>query len=90
MAWDVPLLQRKWLDFPCCSEATKQRYTKRSSDIVAAVLKTISPENAGHIWRELTSTAIMNKLLGTEAIAQSDQRYLEALGEAYYDWCSWL
>lgn len=89
MAWDIPLLQRKWLDVPCCSEATKHRYPKRSSDIVAAVVKTISPENAGHIWREMTSTSIMNKLLGTEVISLADQRYLEALAEVYYNADSW-
>ena len=35
VAWDIPPLQKKWLDFPSCIEATKRRYTKRSSDIVA-------------------------------------------------------
>ncbi|CAH3186465.1 unnamed protein product [Porites lobata] len=62
VAWNIPPLQRKWLDFSSCSESTKQRYTRRSSDIVAAVLKTISPEDAGLIWRAMTSTASMNNL----------------------------
>ena len=89
VAWNIPPLQRKWLDFSSCSESTKQRYTRRSSDIVAAVLKTISPENAGLIWRAMTSTASMNKLLGIEEISQADQRYLEALTEAYNNADSW-
>ena len=89
MAWDIPLLQKKWLNFPSCSEATKRRYTKRSSDIVAAVLKTISPENAGYIWQAMTSSASMNKLLDIEDISQTDHRYLEALAEAYCNANSW-
>ena len=89
VAWNIPPLQRKWLDFSGCSESTKQRYTRRSSDIVAAVLKTISPEDAGLIWRAMTSTASMNKLLGIEDISQADQRYLEALTEAYNTADSW-
>lgn len=89
MAWDIPLLQKKWLNFPSCSETTKRRYTKRSSDIVAAVLKTISPENAGYIWQAMTSSASMNKLLDIEDISQTDHRYLEALEEAYCNANSW-
>ena len=89
MAWDIPPLQKKWLNFPSCSEATKRRYTKRSSDIVAAVLKTISPENAGYIWQAMTSRASMNKLLDIEDISKTDHRYLEALVEAYCNANSW-
>lgn len=89
MALDIPLLQKKWLNFPSCSEATKRRYIKRSSDIVAAVLKTISPENAGYIWQAMTSSASMNKLLDIEDISQTDHRYLEALAEAYCNANSW-
>ena len=37
----------------------------------------------------MTSTASMNKLLGTEDISQADQRYLEALTEAYNNADSW-
>ena len=85
----MPPLQKKWLDFPSCSEATKRRYTKRSSDIVAAVLKTISPKNAGYIWQAMTSSASMNKLLDIEDISQADHRYLEALAEAYCNANSW-
>ena len=69
VAWNIPPLQRKWLDFSSCSESTKQRYTRRSSDIVAAVLKTISPKDAGLIWRAMTSTASMNL---TEAYNNAD------------------
>ena len=89
MAWDIPLLQKKWLNFPSCSEATKRRCTKRSSDIVAAVLKTISPENAGYIWQDMTSSASMNKWLDIEDISQTDHRYLEALAVAYCNANSW-
>ena len=85
----MPPLQKKWLDFPSCSDATKRRYTKRSSDIVAAVLNTISPENAGYIWKAMTSSASMNKLVDIEDISQADHRYLETLAEAYCNANSW-
>ena len=85
----MPPLQKKWLDFPSCSDATKRRYTKRSSDIVAAVLNTISPENAGYIWKAMTSSASMNKLVDIEDISQADHRYLESLAEAYCNANSW-
>ena len=37
----------------------------------------------------MTSTASVNKLLGIEDISQADQRYLEALTEAYNNADSW-
>ena len=67
----------------------KRRYTTRSSDIVAAVLKSISPKNAGYIWQAMTSSASTNKLLDIEDISQTDHRYLEALAEAYCNANSW-
>jgi hypothetical protein len=33
------------------SEKTRQQYTRRGAEILAAVLQTISPENAGSIWQ---------------------------------------
>jgi hypothetical protein len=33
------------------SEKTRQQYTRRGAEILAAVLQTISPENAGWIWQ---------------------------------------
>ena len=63
--------------------ATRQRYTKRATEIVTAVLKTISPDSAGDLWHSLISSSAVNKGLGLDGLPQSEKRYLDALAEAY-------
>ena len=50
-------------------------------------LKTVSPENAGNLWQNLTSflpsSAVMNEALGVDKLSPSEQSYLQALVEAY-------
>lgn len=82
-------MQRKWLDWDEISDVTKQRYTKRSAEIIAAVLQTVSSDNAGHLWQALISSNMISLLLGTDELTKIDHRYLEALSEAYTNASSW-
>ena len=82
-------LQKRWFDWNEISESTKQRYTNRCAEIVAAVLKTVSPDNAGDLWQALTSSNATSKLLGIDELSKADQRYLEVLAEAYKNAVSW-
>ena len=50
-------LERRWLKWNEASDRTKQRYIKKSSDIISSVLQTISTDNAGFIWQELISNS---------------------------------
>lgn len=68
---------------------TRQRYTKRSAEIIAAVLQTVSYDNAGHLWQALISSSTISKILGTDGLTNADHRYLEALAEAYNNASSW-
>ena len=67
------------------TERTKLRQTKRTTEIVSAVLKTVSPENAGKLWQNLTSSSGMNEALGVDKLSPSEESYLQALVEAYHN-----
>lgn len=55
-----------WLNWQDSSESTRQRYTKKATEIVTAVLKTISPDSAGDLWQSLISSSAVNKALGVD------------------------
>ena len=76
---------RQWLTWSDSSQTTRQRYTKKSAEIVAAVLKILTPDitTAGHLWESLITTPDMSKILGIQASHPSEKHYLEALAEAY-------
>ena len=82
-------VKRKLLNWDEISNSTKQRYTKRSAEIVAAVLQTLSPDSAGPIWQTLIISSMISKLLGTDELTNADHRYLKALSEAYNNASSW-
>ncbi|CAH3167449.1 unnamed protein product [Pocillopora meandrina] len=71
------------------SERTRQRQTRRATEIVANVLKSVTPDNAGELWRLLASSTAMNKALGVSELSHSEHLYLEALAEAYQNATSW-
>lgn len=71
------------------TESTKLRQTNRATEIVSAILKTVSPENAGILWQNLTSSSAMNEALGVDKLSPSEQSYLQALAEAYHNASSW-
>lgn len=83
-------LERRWLKWNEASDRTKQRYIKKSSDIISSVLQTISTDNAGFIWQELVSNspAICTKL-GVDLLSPLETSYLEALAESYHNAHSW-
>ena len=83
-------LGKPWLDWGEVSVRTRQRYVQRSSEIVSAVLKVISPTNAPHLWKALQTSAAVNQSLGlNQASLPSETAYLEALAEAYSNATSW-
>lgn len=87
---NIEPLGRPWLEWNEISERTKRRFVLRSSEIVSAVLKVVSPSNAPQIWRELQTSNAVNKQLGLDQPTPPSQvAYLEALAEAYNNATSW-
>ena len=82
-------LERRWLKWNETSDRTKQRYIKKSTEIVSSVLQTISIDNAGFIWQEIISSPVMSKILGIDLLSPSEKSYLEALAESYHNAKSW-
>ena len=82
-------LEKQWLKWDETSDRTKQRYIKKSTEIVSSVLQTISADNAGFIWQELISSPVMSKMLGVDVLSPIDKSYLEALAESYHNAKSW-
>ena len=61
-----------------------------SGEIVAAVLKVISPYNAPHLWKALQTSRAVNQQLGLhQASLPSKTAYLKALAEAYSNATGW-
>ena len=84
----APIVQ-PWLEWEQVSDRTKQRYTKRTAEIVSSVLRTISPKDAGSLWQAIVLSAAMKKALGLEELSQPSKDYLEALAEAYGNANGW-
>ena len=84
----APIVQ-PWLEWEQVTDRTKQRYTKRTAEIVSSVLRTISPKDAGSLWQAIVSSAAMKKALGLEELSQPSKDYLEALAEAYGNANGW-
>jgi len=78
----APIVQ-PWFEWEQVSDRTKQRYAKRTAEIVSSVLHTISPKDAVSLWQATVSSAAMKKALGLEDLSQPSKDYLEALAEAY-------
>ena len=89
VACKIEPLEKPWLNWQDSSGATRQRYTKKATEIVTAVLKTISPDSAGDLWLSLISSSAVNKGLDLDELPQSEKLYLEALAEAYNNAVSW-
>ena len=85
----IPPIIRPWLEWEQVTDRTKQRYTKRTAEIVSSVLRTISPKDAGSLWQVIVSSAAMNKALGLEELSRPLKDYLEALAEAYGNANGW-
>ena len=77
----IQSLGRSWLQWDHASARTRQRYVQRSGEIVSAVLKVVSPDNAPRVWKELQTSSTVNRLLGLhQASLPSETAYLEELG----------
>ena len=73
-----------------CTDRTKKRYTQHTADILVAVLKVVSPENAGYLWSTLQASKAVNDELGVDGILHPSQlMYLEAIAETYKSASSW-
>ena len=59
--------------------------------MVFALLKTVTPdeESACSVWKQLTSSSHMQDMFGLQPLSFPEQKYLEALAEAYSNASSW-
>ena len=63
------------------SERTRERYVARTSEIITAVLNTVSEENAACLWNALQSSRSIPVALGIDTTTHPSEK--EALVEAY-------
>ena len=81
---DVKTIIKPQIEWNDCVDRTKRRYIQHTRDIIVAVLKVVSPENAGYLWTALQASKAVNDELGVEGILLPGQRvYLEAIAETY-------
>ena len=81
---------KNWLEWNDASERTRRRYVNHTAEAVSVLLKVISPENAGNLWKALQTSKVVNKRLGLESPSlPSETAYLEALAETYKNATSW-
>lgn len=86
----VKTINQPQLEWNKCADRTKRRYVQHTADILVAVLKVVSPENAGYLWSALQASKAVNDELGMEGILHPSQRmYLEAIAETYKNASSW-
>ena len=87
---DVKTIIKPQIEWNDCVDRTKRRYIQHTRDIIVAVLKVVSPENAGYLWTALQASKAVNDELGVEGILLPAQRvYLEAIAETYKNASSW-
>ena len=87
---DVKTIIKPRIEWNHCVDRTKRRYIQHTRDIIVAVLKVVSPENAGYLWTALQASKAVNDELGVEGILLPTQRvYLEAIAETYKNASSW-
>lgn len=83
-------LNQPQMEWNKCTDRTKRRYAQHTADILVAVLKVVSPENAGYLCSALQASKAVNDELGVEGILHPSQRmYLEAIAETYKNASSW-
>ena len=86
----MPLSQKPMLPWEEASERSKERYIERTSNIITAVLNTVSEDNATCLWNALQSSRLIRAALGIDTTTQPSQAaYLEALGEVYKNMSGW-
>ena len=87
----MPLSQKPMLSWEEANERSKERYIEHTSNVITAVLNTVSEENAACLWNALQSSRSIRAALGIDTTTQPSQAaaYLEALGEAYKNTSGW-
>ena len=43
-------IESRQIEWSTCAARTKRKYIQQTSDVLVAVLKVVSPENAGYLW----------------------------------------
>ena len=84
----TPIAQ-PWLEREQLTDRTKQRYIKRTAEIVSSVLLTISPTDAGSLWQAIVSSFAMKKALGLEELSQDIKGLPRGFGRGLWQ-CKWL
>ncbi|PFX21177.1 hypothetical protein AWC38_SpisGene14335 [Stylophora pistillata] len=86
----MPLNQKPMLPWEGASERTRERYVAGTSEIITAVLNTVSEENAECLWNALQYSRSTPAALGIDTTTHpSENAYLEALVEAYKNMSGW-
>ena len=86
----MPLNQKLMLPWEEASERARERYVPRTSEIITAVLDTVSEENAACLWNALQSSRSIPTALGIDMTTHPlENAYLEALVEAYKNTTGW-
>ena len=86
---NIAPITQPWMEWDKASDSTKQRYTKRTAEIVSSVLHTLSPNDPGSLWQAIVSSPAMNKALELDELPKMAKDYLQALTEAYNHAHSW-
>lgn len=89
LSTNIPPVTQPFMEWDKAGERTKQRYTKRTVEIVSSVLRTLSPKDAGALWLAIASSPAMNKALELDDLPPSSKEYLQALAEAYDNADGW-
>ena len=85
----APLPRQSWMPWDLASTRTKVRYTNRTAEIVSSVLSTLSPNDAGSLWKALVSSRAVEKVLDLDELSPTQTKHLQALAEAYNQAQSW-
>ena len=86
---NIAPITQPWMEWDKASDSTKQRYTKRTVEIVLSVLHTLSPNDPGSLWQAIVSSPAMNKALELDELPKIAKDYFQALTEAYNHAHSW-
>lgn len=79
------------MDLPSASERSRRRYIAETRDVIAAVLRTLSPSHAGDLWEALRTSDKMREVFDLpkleydekKASNESNEKYIKALAETY-------
>ena len=83
-------IESRQIEWSTCATRTKRKYIQQTSDVLVAVLKVVSPENAGYLWSAVQASKAVNDELGVEGILLPSQSvYLEAIAETYKNAVGW-